>query len=127
MLRISFRQVSGDPPTLMLASCVRFCTDGTLRGADNCIVARNVEGCWMVGGKLHRELECDGPVRVRVGLSDHGVPLHIGPFAHLHTNAGVLYGDDKCLNIVVPGRQPRRDGECAQLTLISEGGGRGQA
>jgi hypothetical protein len=127
MLRISFRQLSGESPTLMLASCLRFCPDGTLRGADNCVVARNVEGCWQVGGKLHRELECDGPVRVRVGMAEHGQPMHFGPFTHLHTTSGVLYGDDKCLNIVVPGRHPRREGDCAQLTLIWEGANHGQA
>ncbi|HET9862590.1 MAG TPA: hypothetical protein VFP37_04045, partial [Steroidobacteraceae bacterium] len=72
MLRLNFRTLSGDAPTLMLASCLRFCDDGALRGADNCIVARSTEGCWRVGGKLHREFECDGPVRLRLTMPGGG-------------------------------------------------------
>jgi hypothetical protein len=122
MLRISFRALSGDTPTLMLATCLRICTDGTLRGADNCVVANCVEGCWKVGGKLHRELECEGPVRLRLHMPGQPAPLHLGPFAHVRTAAGVLYGDGNCLNIVVPGRNPRRELDCVQLTLIWDGG-----
>jgi hypothetical protein len=81
MLRLNFRTVKGDSPTLMLASSVRFCADGTLRGSDNYVVARCVEGCWQVGGRLHRELDCEGPVRVRVTNGFNEPAVHFGPFA----------------------------------------------
>ena len=121
MLRISFRSLSGDVPTLMLASCLRIYSDGTLRGADNCVVAHSVEGCWKVGGKLHRELDCEGPVRLRLLMPGMDAPVHQGPYARLRTVTGVLYAGDTCLNILVPGRNPRRAGDCIQLTLIWEG------
>jgi hypothetical protein len=127
MRRVSIRTLTGDSPTVMLASCLRFCVDGTLRGSDHCIVAHSSEGFWKVGGKLHRELDCDGPVRVRLVVPGRDTPLEIGPFAHLRTTAGVLYADDVCLNILMPGRQPRRYNDCVQLTLIWEGMRHGQA
>src|SRR4051812_45414969 len=97
MLRLNFRTVKGDSPTLMLAACIRFCADGTLRASDNYVVARCVEGCWQVNGRLHRELECEGPVRVRVSTGFNEPPVHLGPFAHVRTARGMLYGDDACL------------------------------
>ena len=118
MLRISLRALSGDIPTVMLASCLRICTDGTLRGSDNCVVAQNIDGCWQIGGKLHRELDCDGPVNVQLWMRGE-TPRRLGPFTKLRTGSGVLYGDDNCLNIVVPGRQ---GGDCIQLTLLGVGG-----
>jgi hypothetical protein len=127
MLRIAFRSLSGEPPTLMLASCLRFCADGTLRGSDNCVVARSEEGCWRVGGKLHRDLDCDGPVRLRLVMPGRDKPLDIGPFSALRTNSGVLFTDNNCLNVLVPGRNPRRASDCTQLTLIWEGAVHGQA
>jgi hypothetical protein len=127
MLRIAFRSLSGDAPTLMLASCLRFCADGTLRGADNCVVARSEEGCWKVGGKLHRDLDCDGPVRLRFTVPGRATPVEIGPFPGLRTNAGVFFSEATCLNVLAPGRLPRRAGDCTQLTLIWDGAHHGQA
>lgn len=127
MLRISFRSLTGDSPTVLLASCLRFCGDGTLRGSDHCVVAESSDGFWKVSGRLHRELDCDGPVRLRVALPERDTPLELGPYAHLRTNAGVLYADDVCLNILMPGRQPRRYNDCLQLTLVWEGMRHGQA
>jgi hypothetical protein len=127
MLRVNFRTLSGDTPTLMLASCLRFCDDGALRGADNCIVARSSEGCWQVGGKLHREFECDGPVRVRLMMPGQKSPIELGPFSRVHTMAGVLYAEHNCLNILMPGRHPRRASDCIQLTLVWDGGKHVQA
>jgi hypothetical protein len=126
MLRISFRSLAGDAPTVMLASCLRICTDGTLRGADNCVVAHAIDGCWKVGGKLHRELECAGPVNLRLVMPGQDAPVRMGPFARLHTGAGLFYGDGACLDIVVPGRNPRRAGDCLQLTLIRDGANDGK-
>ena len=119
MLRVNFHAGQGDSPTLMLASCVRFCADGTLRGPDNSVVARCVEGMWHVGGRVHRELECEGPVRVRVMAGAKAAPVLLGPFRKLRTINGVLHGDDTCLHMLMPGRNAAEATPCHELTLLS--------
>lgn len=104
----------------MLAACVRISADGTLRGPDNFIIAPYREGYWEVGGRRHRELECEGPLRVRVHV---GVPQSsrtFGPYQQIRTCCGVLYGDDQCLNLPVPGRPGQRAGNGA-ITMTFEG------
>lgn len=119
MLRLTFHAGKGDTPTLMLASFVRFCADGNLRGPDNYVVARCVEGLWHVGGRTHRELNCEGPVRVRITSRASSVPVHRGPFQHLHTVNGVLHGDDASMNVAMPGRVADGATECLELTFLS--------
>lgn len=119
MLRITFHAGSGDSPTLMLASCVRFCADGTLRGPDNYVVARCSEGLWHIGGHVHRELECDGPVRIRIRHRVRDEPVHRGPFRRVHTVNGVLHGDDTSLNVLMPGRNAEGAAHCQELTFLS--------
>ena len=126
MLRLNFRSTNGDSPTLMLAPCVRFCADGTLRGPDNYVIAHCQEGRWQVGGRLHRELECEGPVRLRLTLKERDTPQLLGPFLQVRTAAGVLYGDDSCLGIAMPGRGVQGGRLYHQITLAFEGGSRGQ-
>ena len=120
MLRLNFRSGQGDPPTLMLAACVRFCADGTMRGPDNFVVARAVEGGWRVSGRLHRELECEGPVRLRLVVGQLDAPQLLGPFRQVRTLGGFLYGDEACLNVRVPGTAGGGPGRCHQLTMLSE-------
>jgi hypothetical protein len=122
VLRLNFRTVPGDSPTLMLAACVRFCADGTLRGPDNYVVARHLDGGWRVGGRIHRELECDGPVRLRLSSGVREPPRLLGPFRHVHTCGGVLYGDDTCLDIRMPGSGIQGGVPCHQLTMLFDGG-----
>jgi hypothetical protein len=102
----------------MLAACVRFSADGTLRGPDNYVIARCLEGCWEVGGRMHRELECEGPVRVRVNSGSPPAPRLFGPFRLVRTSCGVLYGDDQCLHVPVPGHVGQHSGG---ITLTLEG------
>ena len=104
LLRLNFHGGQGDPPTLMLAMFVRFCADGTLRGPDNYVVARCVEGLWQVGGRPHRELECEGPVRVRIVARAGESAIQHGPFKQIRTLGGVLHGDNCCLHVCMPGR-----------------------
>jgi len=40
MLRLNFRSIKGDAPTLTVATFFRFLADGTLRGPENYLVAR---------------------------------------------------------------------------------------
>ena len=118
MLRVNFHTGKGDTPTLMLASVIRFCADGTLRGADNCVVARCVEGLWQVGGRTHRELECEGPVRVRITSRPGEAPVQQGPFRHLRTLGGVLHADDCSLNVRMPGRDQGDGPRCHEIAFF---------
>lgn len=119
MLRLTFHAGKGDAPTQMLAAFVRFCADGTLRGPDNYVVARCVEGLWHVGGRTHRELDCDGPVRVRITPRVSEAPVHHGPFRHLHTVNGVLHGDDTSMHVVMPGRVANDAAPVHELAFLS--------
>jgi hypothetical protein len=121
VLRINFRSARGDAPTLMLAACLRFSADGTLRGPDNYVIGRCLDGCWEVAGRKHRELECEGPVRVRVKLGEQESLQVLGPFRQLRTCGGLLYGDDACLNILMPGRACQPDG-VRPSSMTFEGG-----
>ena len=125
-MRINFRTTHGDSPTLMLAACVRFCADGTLRGPDNYVIARRSEGGWQVGGRLHRELECEGPVRLRLTMQAQDPPQMLGPFREVHTAGGLLYGDAACLNIRIPGRELQGQRPCHQLTMLFGEGANGK-
>lgn len=116
LLRLNFQVGSGDTPTLMLASSIRFCADGALRGPDNCIVARCVDGLWQVGGRAHRELECEGPVRVRITARRGEQPVHHGPFQQLRTLNGVLYADGVSLDARMPTRTGTDD--CHEIAFL---------
>jgi hypothetical protein len=119
MLRVTFHAGIGESPSRMLAQCLRFCADGTLRGPDNCVVARYVEGFWHVGRSTHRELDCEGPVEVRIRHSAHDDPVHRGPFKRVHTASGILFGNDVSLHVILPGRNADGAAHCQELTLIS--------
>jgi hypothetical protein len=127
MLRLNFRSVTGDAPTLTVAAYFRFCADGTLRGPENYLVARREEGLWRLSGRMHREIECEGPVRVRLNRGSGGDARLLGPFSQLRTVAGVLYGDDACLHVALPGGDPRACDEVRELTLLPGGTRDGQA
>ena len=124
MLRLNFRSIKGDAPTLTVATFFRFHADGTLRGPENYLVARCVDGCWRLSGRMHRELDCEGPVKLRFSMGANDAPVMLGPFGHVRTAAGMLYGDDACLNIFVPGRNPSTSAACHELTLLSANGDR---
>jgi hypothetical protein len=102
----------------MLATFVRFCADGSLRGPDNYIVAQCVEGLWQVGGRVHRELDCDGPVRVRIISRQGESPVQRGPFRHLHTVGGVLHADETSLNVCMPGRANELAAKCHEILFL---------
>ena len=118
MLRLNFHVGHADAPTVMLASFVRFCADGTLRGSDNCVIARCVEGLWQVGGRAHRELDCEGPIRVRVTSVANHAPVDHGPFRVVRTINGVLHADDASLHIVMPGRLADDATRCHELVFL---------
>jgi hypothetical protein len=126
VLRLNFRSMTCDAPTLTVAPFFRFCADGTLRGPENYLVARCEEGFWRLSGRMHREIECEGPVHVRLNGAEHRSRKVLGPFAQLRSVAGVLYGDDTCLHIAIPG-SGGADERCQEFTLLSGGARDGQA
>jgi hypothetical protein len=119
VLRITFHGWKGDAPTLILAAFVRFCPDGTLRGPDNFLVARCVDGLWQLGGRAHRDLECEGPVRVRVISRERETPIHHGPFKNARAVNGVLHGDDACMHLRVPGGLAEDATPCHEVAFLS--------
>jgi hypothetical protein len=102
----------------MLATFMRFCADGCLRGPDNYIVAHCVEGLWQVGGRAHRELECEGPVRVRIIARAGDAPVLHGPFNQLRTVGGVLHADELCLHVCMPGRTSEFAARCHEISFL---------
>jgi hypothetical protein len=118
VLRVTFLGRGVDSSTLMLAATLRFCADGTLRGPDNCVVARCVEGSWQVGGRPHRDLDCEGPVRVRITRRASDAPEHHGPFQHLRTINGVLHADNSSMSVTLPGRGGAGNAPCHELAFL---------
>jgi len=102
----------------MLAAFVRFCADGSLRGPDNYVVARCVDGLWQVSGRTHRELGCEGPVRVRITSRPGESPVHHGPFEHVRTVNGVLHAGDYCLQVRMPGRCDGGADGCHEIAFL---------
>jgi hypothetical protein len=121
MLRLNFRTGKGESPKLILSAFVRFCADGSLRGPENYLVAQRAESGWWVGGKLHRELECEGPVRLRVTGGAGAPHMHFGPFSLVRAAGGEFYGDETRLNIPIPGCSPEIARLGHELTILSEG------
>jgi hypothetical protein len=119
VLRVTFLAGGGDSPAMLIALNLRFCADGTLRGPDNSVVARCVDGYWHVMGRTHRELNCEGPVRVRIKTGVSDAVVHRGPFQRVHTVNGVLFGDDASLQVVMPGRVSDHGAQCHELALLS--------
>ena len=55
-------------------------------------------------------------LRVLMGALD--APLLLGPFAQVRSAAGMLYGDERCLNVYLPGRNPSTQAGCHELTML---------
>ncbi len=118
ILRLSFHSSVGQAPTRTAAAFFRFCADGTLRGPENYVVARCVGGIWTMSGRSHRELDCEGPVKLRVLSGALDAPVLLGPFTQVRSAAGMLYGDERCLNVFLPGRNPATQAGCHELTML---------
>jgi len=110
-----------------VARYFRFCADGTLRGPENYLVARCEEGFWRLSGRMHREIECEGSVQLRLSRGANRATQLLGPFTQLHTVAGVFYAGSDCLNIPLPGGKSDVPGDYQELTLLSGGQPDGQA
>ena len=83
---------------LVRGTYFRICPDETLRGPDNSIAARYVDGLWQVAHRRHRGFECEGPVYLRVTGAD-GRREHLGPYDFLKVSDGAIVSRDGCLGI----------------------------
>ena len=77
-------------------------------------------------GRFPTSVERRAPVAgsrpfVRLSTGAHESPRYFGPFNHVRTAGGLLYGDDACLNIPLPGRNGQEQSPGHQLTFLGEG------
>jgi hypothetical protein len=81
---------------LVRGTYFRLCPDETLRGPDNSVAARYIDGLWQVAQRRYRAFECEGPVYLRVTGSD-GRRDYIGPYDFLKASDGAIISRDGCL------------------------------
>ncbi|HEU4592048.1 MAG TPA: hypothetical protein VFS13_14165 [Steroidobacteraceae bacterium] len=122
LLRVSFHGGADVTPTILLIPSLRFCADGTLRHANDRIVARCEAGLWGVHGRSHREFVCEGPVHLRMITRRGAAPVLHGPYPCLRTLNGVLYAGDHCLCVRMPGRDAADAAGFHEIALLAESG-----
>ena len=76
----------------------RICSDGTLRGPDNTVAARHLDGQWQLGPRRYGSFECTGPIYLRV-INNGGGRDCIGPYASIRAADGAIYAPDGCLGV----------------------------
>lgn len=121
MIKLTFRPLDSESTVLVRALYFRICPDETLRGSDNAIAARYVNGMWQLAHRRHRAFECMGPVYLRV-TDIAGRREYMGPYDFLKASDGAIFTRDACLGYY----SLRRDGgvpasvwtEIAFLTAI---------
>ena len=98
MIVLAFRPVRDEPRVIVRGAYFRICADGTLRGPDNGIVARYLEGLWQLTHGRHREFDCSGPVFLRVTNND-GTRERGGPYEFVKAAGGAVFTHDSCLAV----------------------------
>lgn len=98
MITLSFRPLSNGSVVLVRGAYFRICADGTLRGPDNGVASRYIEGLWHLGDRRHVAFECVGPVYLRV-TGVNGRREGLGPYAFIKAAEGALFTQDSCLGV----------------------------
>lgn len=98
MIILSFRPLQNGSAVLVRAPHFRISSDGTLRGPDNTVAARYVDGLWHLGQRRHISFECVGPIYLRV-TNNHGRRECIGPYASIRAADGAIFTHDSCLGV----------------------------
>jgi hypothetical protein len=96
LIVLSFRPVQSGPAVLVRGTHFRICSDGSLRGPDNTVAARYVDGLWNLGQRRHISFECTGPIHLRI-TNSRGRRDYIGPYALIRAADGAIYTQDSCL------------------------------
>lgn len=120
MLRVTFHAALGEASLQARAIYFRFCADATLRGPDNALAATRVDDCWLIGQRRFRQLDCAGPVYVRVRTTASATPICMGPYKLVTAAAGLMYADEVPLALHMPGWNGGRDA-CHEVSLLSGG------
>ncbi len=90
MITLVFRPVLGESPVSVRGAYFRICADATLRGPDNAIAASYCKGLWQLGHRLHRSLECSGPLYLRV-VNSRGKYERSGPYDFVKALEGGVF------------------------------------
>jgi hypothetical protein len=98
LIILSFRPLQRESLVVVRAAHFRICSDGTLRGPDNTIAARYIDGLWHLGQRRHLSFECVGPIYLRV-TNHHGRRESIGPYEFVKAADGALFTHDNCLGV----------------------------
>jgi hypothetical protein len=98
LIKLTFRPLDGESTVLVRGTYFRICPDETLRGPDNSIAARYVDGLWRLAHRRHRAFECADPVYLRVTGFD-GHREFIGPYDFLKASDGAILTRDSCIGI----------------------------
>jgi hypothetical protein len=100
----------------------RICADGTLRGPDNGIISRYLDGQWQLARGRHRAFDCSGPLFVRMTNSD-GRRERIGPYPFVKVAGGAVFAADSCV-AVHDSRQALESwaAACEEIAFLSSAG-----
>jgi hypothetical protein len=108
LIVLSFRPLQNGSAVLVRGAHFRISPDGTLRGPDNTIAARYVDGLWHLGQRPHLSFECTGPIYLRV-THRYGRRESIGPYASIRAANGAIYTNDSCIGVHFTRVQPATD------------------
>ena len=98
MIVLAFRPMRDESRVIVRGAYFRICADETLRGPDNAIVARYLNGLWQLTHARHRAFDCTGPVFLRLTNSD-GTREHAGPYEFVRAAGGAIFTQDSCLAV----------------------------
>ena len=98
MIILSFRPLQRESTVIVRGAHFRICSDGSLRGPDNTIAARYIDGLWHLAQRRHISFECTGPIYLRV-TGQHGRRERIGPYETVRVADGAIYTHDSCLGV----------------------------
>lgn len=106
---------------MIRAAYFRICADSTLRGPDNAVVSRYLNGLWQLSSGRHRAFDCSGPVFLRVTGSD-GRIQRVGPLQLVKVTGGAIFADNNCLAVHESRQEPGPGSavaHCREVTLLS--------
>ena len=98
MIVLAFRPLRDESPVIVRGAYFRISDDGTLRGPDNAVVARYLNGLWQRAHGRHWVFDCNGPVFLRVTNSD-GTCERGGPYEFIKAAGGAIFTHDTCLAV----------------------------
>jgi hypothetical protein len=119
LIVLAFRPVRDESRVIVRGAYFRICADGTLRGPDNAVVARYLNGLWQLMHGRHRAFDCSGPVFLRVTNSD-GRRERGGPYESIKAAGGAIFSNDSCLAVHDSRAEPRSSvALCQEIAFLS--------